>query len=224
MAMTRLLFAPPWPLCAASLLILLASGCSVLRPTATEQPSFYSLDSVHIEAPETARAPATLSITAPTLIVNPPHAASGFNSQRIVFTRNAHKLEYYAHSEWVDTPARMVAPLIVAAVGNSGAFRAAVLTPSAADADLRLDTEILRLQHNLGAPTSHVRFTLRAYLVDNTTRQILAWRKFDETVAATSEDPYGAVVAANRAVRIVLEQLANFCGESATQWKTSAKH
>jgi len=29
--------------------------------------------------------------------------------------REPHKLEYFAHSEWVDPPARMLAPLIVAA-------------------------------------------------------------------------------------------------------------
>ena len=212
----------PWRLVASSLLIMLATGCSALRPAATEQPSFYSLDSVRIEAKALTQAAATRPITAPTLIISPPHAASGFNSQRIVYTRGAHKLEYYAHSEWVDTPARMVAPLIVSALGNSGAFRAVVLTPSAAAGDLRLDSEILRLQHALNSTPSHVRFTLRAYLVDNTTRQILAWHEFDETLVATREDPYGAVVAANRAVQNVMEKLAHFCSEAVARWQPAS--
>jgi len=67
-------------------------------------------------------------------------------------------------NEWVDTPARMLAPLIVAAVENSGTFRAVVLTPSAATGDLRLDTGIMRLQHDFGSQPSRVRFTLRAYI------------------------------------------------------------
>lgn len=209
----------PWRLGAASLSIMLATGCGALRPAAMEQPSFYSLDSVRIEARALTQKPATLPIKAPTLIISPPHAASGFNSQRIVFTRVTHKLEYYAHSEWVDTPARMIAPLIVSALGNSGAFRAVVLTPSAAAGDLRMDSEILRLQHDLNSTPSQVRFTLRAYLVDNTTRQVLAWHEFDETLAATSEDPYGAVGAANRAVKDVMEQLARFGSEAAAQWQ-----
>ena len=103
---------------------------------------------------------------APTLIVNPPHAAAGFDSRRIIYVRELHKLEYFAHSEWVDTPARMLAPLIVAALENGGAFRAVVLTPSAASGDFRLDTEIVRLQHEFGTGPSRVRFTLRAYLVE----------------------------------------------------------
>jgi cholesterol transport system auxiliary component len=203
-------------LLAAVLSLLAVCACGALGPTTTPHPAFYSLERARGAAP--AAAPAA----APTLIVNPPHAAAGFDSQRIIYVREAHKLEYFAHSEWVDTPPRMLAPLLVAAVENTGAFRAVVLTPSAAAGELRLDTEILRLQHDFGSPPSRVRFTLRAYIVDNTTRRVLAWREFDETVAAASEDPYGGVVAANRAVQAVLEHLASFCAEAAGNWQAPA--
>jgi len=220
--MIKLSFARLPGLCAIGLFFALTGGCSALRPTATPQPSLYSLDSAHSDDRAATRMPATLSVVAPTLIVNPPHAASGFDSQRIVYVREAHKLEHFAHSEWVDTPARMVAPLIVAAIEGGGTFRAVVLTPSAAAGDLRLDTEIMRLQHEFGSQPSRVRFTLRAYIVVNATRRVLAWREFDETVAATSEDPYGGVVAANRAVQAVLEQLASFCQNAAGNWYSPA--
>jgi cholesterol transport system auxiliary component len=202
--------------------VALTGGCGAFGPTTTPQPSFYSLDSVRIQTLAPVRAQSTASQTAPTLIVNPPHAATGFDSQRIIYVRKAHKLEYFAHNEWVDTPARMIAPLIVAAVENSGAFRAVVLTPSAAAGDLRLDAEIVRLQHDFASEPSRVRFTLRAYIVDNTTRRVLAAREFDETVAAASEDPYGGVVAANRAVQTVLERVADFCKEAAGGWQPPA--
>lgn len=195
-------------------LLLLFGGCGSLSPSATPQPSFHSLDNAPATTGRVTRASATLPSTLPTLIVNPPHAAPGFDSQRIIYSREAHTLEYYAHSEWIDPPARMLAPLIVTAIDRSAAFRAVVLTPSAATGDLRLDTEIVRLQHELGEQPSHVRFTLRAYLVNNSTRQILARREFDETVAVTSETPYGSVVAANLAVQTALENLAAFCAEA----------
>ena len=201
--------------CAAALLLTLAGGCGVLSPTTTPQPSFYSLDNARFEARTATLPPAALPQTAPTLIVNPPHVASGFTSQRIIYVREAHKLEYFAHSEWVDPPARMLAPLIVAAIENSGTFRAVVLTPSAAAGDMRLDTEIIRLQHEFHTRPSQVRFTLRAYLVEDKTRRVLAWREFDATVPAASEDPTGGVAAANRAVQIVLENLSTFCAEVA---------
>lgn len=215
-------------LVAASLILALAAGCGAIRPKATSQPAYYSLDSGMLESRSDATLPPTLPPSALTLIVNPPHAASGFDSQRILYVRTDHRLEYFAHSEWVDTPARMLAPLIVTAVERSGAFRAVVLTPSAAAGDLRLDSEIVRLQHEFGGqpggqpganPSSRVRFTLRVYLVDNSTRRVLAWREFDATESSASEDPYGGVIAANRAVRKVLLQLANFCAETARQRK-----
>ena len=109
----------------------------------------------------------------------------------------------------------MLAPLLVAAIESTGAFRAVVLTPSAAAGDLRLDTEIVRLQHEFLTQPSRVRFTLRAHFVDDKTRRVLAWREFDTAVPAASEDPYGGVVAANRAVQTVLENLAVFCAEAA---------
>ena len=201
-------------LCAAGVFLTLAGGCGALSPTTTPQPSFYALDNARIEARATTL-PAAAPQTAPTLIVNPPHAASGITSQRIIYVREAHKLEYFAHSEWVDPPARMLAPLIVAALENSGAFRAVVLAPSAAAGDLRLDTEIIRLQHEFHVQPSRVRFTLRAYVVEDKTRRVLAWREFDATVPAASENPYGGVVAANQAVQTVLENLSAFCVEAA---------
>ena len=205
----------------AGLLLTLPGGCGALFPTTTTpQPSFYSLDSARGAAP--ASVPLTAPAAAPTLIINPPHAGAGFDSSRIIYVRETHKLEYFSHNEWVDTPARMLAPLIVAAVENSGKFRAVVLTPSAAAGDLRLDTEIVRLQHDFGSQPSRVRFTLRAYMVDNTTRRVLASREFDETVAAASRDPYGGVVAANRAVQTVLENLASFCATAAGNWQSPA--
>jgi len=219
--MTGSSFARPCRLGAAGLLLTLAGGCGALFPTTTTmQPSFYSLDNARAAAP--ASVAPTVPASAPTLIINPPHAAAGFDSSRIIYVRETHKLEYFSRNEWVDTPARMLAPLIVAAVENSGTFRAVVLTPSAATGDLRLDTEIVRLQHDFGSQPSRVRFTLRAYIVDNTTRRVLASREFDETVAAASRDPYGGVVAANRAVQVVLEHLASFCATAAGNWQPPA--
>ena len=194
----------------------LASGCSALTPTAGEHGSRYSLDGMPVA---TSTAPAA----GPTLVVSPPHAAAGFDSPRMMYIREAHKLEYFANSEWIDTPARMLAPLIVAAAERSGAFRAVVLTPSAASGKLRLDTEVIRLQHEfLGSP-SRVRFTLRVQIVDNASRRVLASREFESVAEAPAENPRGGVLAANRAVQGVLDQLAAFCAASEPDWRLATK-
>jgi cholesterol transport system auxiliary component len=194
---------------AAALSVLALGACSALHPVPPAPANFYTLDSGN----SIALAPAPAG--AATLIVNPPHAAAGYDSSRILYVRSGHKLEYFANSQWVDPPARMLAPLLVAALAGSGAFRAVVLTPSAAAGDLRLDVEIVRLQQDFSAQPSNVRFTLRAYLVDDRSRAVLAWREFDASVPSVSEDPYGGVQAANLAVQKVLADVATFCVEVA---------
>lgn len=191
------------------LALLALGGCNTLRTVAVPPPSFHMLDSMRTAGP-----PSTPNPAAPTLIVNPPHAAAGFDSQRIIYVREAHKIEYFAHSEWVDPPARMLIPLLVGALEATGAFRAVVPTPTAAAGQLRLDTEIVRLQHEFGTAPSRVRFTLRATLVDEKARRVLAAREFETAVNAASDDPPGGVAAANLAVQIVLGNLATFSAEA----------
>ncbi len=211
-----------WRVGATAMTLLLATGCGVLPPKSPPPPAFFTLDGTLADSAfsaKTDRDPATMVASAPTLIVNPPQAGAGFDHRGIVYVRRAQQLETFADSKWVDTPARMLAPLIVAAVDRGGAFRAVVSTPSTAAGDLRLDTEIVRLQHEFGALPSRVRFTLRATITDNLSRRVLARRDFDETVTAASEDAYGGVVAAHRATHKVLVSLADFCEETARNWR-----
>lgn len=206
---------------AGSLLISLMAGCAALGSSAPPPLSFYALDNAHITENAASR-PAPLALTAPatalTLAVNPIHAASGFNSQHMIYTREAHQLEHFAHSQWIDTPARMLAPLIVSALENSGTFRAVILSPSSASSDLRLHSEIVRLQQEFDSSPSRVRFTLRAYIIENKSRRIVAVREFDASVATTSDEPPAGVIATNRAVHSVLEQLASFCSAASRHW------
>lgn len=191
----------------AMLCAMALSGCTLLKPGATEPPAFYALNAVPT-AP--LRAPDNTTRTLPTLIITPTHAAAGFNSQRIIFLRNENQLEYFAHSEWVETPARMLGPLLASCLEDTGVFGAVVVTPAGASGDLRLETEIIRLQHNFQTSPSRVQFTLRAFLLDDKTRRVLAWREFRGEAASASETPQGGVAAANQVVQTVLVELAQF--------------
>jgi cholesterol transport system auxiliary component len=198
--------------------VVLASGCSTLLPAPQPQPSYYALDGVPNEALAAGTPSASTSVK-PTIIINNPRAAAGYDTKHIIYTRQAHKLEYFAHSEWVDSPTHMLAPLMLNAVERSGAFNAVVLSPTNIVGDFRLDTEIVRLQQEFDSQPSKVRFTLRAYLVNIATRKVMAVREFDETAIAKSDDPYGGVIAANQAVQAVLDKLTAFCSEASMQSK-----
>lgn len=193
----------------SGLALLAISACSLLQPITPPFPNFYVLEG--ISGKTSPPAPAS----APTLIVSPPHAAAGFDSQRMIYLREPYKLEHFAQSEWIEPPARLLAPLIVDAIVRTGAFRAVVLTPSTAAGDFRLDSEIIRLQQDFRSRPGSVRLTLRATLIDENTRRVVAWREFDQSVATKSEDPYGGVIAANRALQNTLEKLADFAAETA---------
>lgn len=200
---------------AAAGLALLAGCASSLLPPAPPLPAQYTLDGAgDSAAPSSTRTPA---LGAPTLAVSAPRAAPGLDSRGIIYLRQPHAVEVYAQSQWVDTPAQMLAPLIVDALQRTGAFAAVLRAPSAASAELRLDTELLRLQQDFGVTPSRVHLSLRAVLVDTGSRRVLAWREFDASVAAPSEDAYGGVRAANQAARQLLIELATFTAQAAAK-------
>jgi cholesterol transport system auxiliary component len=188
----------------------------MLLPANLPPPTLFSFDS-----PETAMQmePATpIKVGAPTLIVSIPRAAPGFDSYQIVYIRHAHTFEYFRQSQWVDTPANMLAPLVVTALERCGGFNAVVRSPTSVAGKLRLDLEIVRLQNEFLLLPSQAHFTLRAHLLDTVSRQVVAWREFDALVPAASEDPYGSVLAAKSAVNSVIKELVLFCRQTAADF------
>jgi cholesterol transport system auxiliary component len=198
-------------LCAGfcGLAVALLTGCGAsLLPKPPAAPVRYTLDGA---APRLiARAPAA---DAPVLVVAMPRAAPGHDSVHMVYLQQPQALASFAFNEWVDTPARMLAPLLVRTLQDSGAFRAVLLAPSAASGDLRLETELIRLQQDFSARPSQLRLTLRAVLLDSATRRVIAWREFDQIEPAATDDPAGGVAAAHVATQRLLAALAAFGAE-----------
>ncbi|MDQ2694884.1 MAG: ABC-type transport auxiliary lipoprotein family protein [Pseudomonadota bacterium] len=148
------------------------------------------------------------------LVVALPNAQPGFDTQYIAYTREPLAIDYYTKSQWADTPARMLLPLVVRAMEASGLFRAVVVPPTPASGDLRLEVDIIRLQHEFYDRPSQVRLTVRAKLFDVATSHVLATQLFEAGEPAASEDAYGGVQAANQAVRRILGELVDFVAAS----------
>ena len=83
--------------------------------------------------------------------------------------------------------------------------------------ELRLDTELVRLYQDFQTRPSQLVLVLRATLVHDKTRRVLALRQFEVRVASASEDPQGGVHAANLALQQVLGELSTFLGEAASR-------
>lgn len=186
------------------LLILALVGCTpaVLEP-GPALGSTYVLDAAIDPPPE--RKPGRL-----VLVVALPEAEPGFDSRRIAYTRTPLALDYYTKSEWADTPGRMIAPLLVRALEQSGGLAAVVAAPTPVAGDVTLGLDVIRLQQEFFQQPSQSRLTLRAKLYDNSSRDVLATKLFETVEPAPSENAYGGVLAANAALKRLLGDITDW--------------
>jgi cholesterol transport system auxiliary component len=140
----------------------------------------------------------------------------------MAYLKQDYRLDFYADHEWVDTPAVMLGPLLVKALQGSGAFGAVSEEASGISADLRLHTVIESLYQDFRVRPSQARVELRVQVVEPERRRILATRVFADAEPSPSDDPYGGVVAANRALSRLLPQIADFAAETAGRLKATA--
>jgi cholesterol transport system auxiliary component len=185
----------------AGLWMVTATGC--LSPRNDSQPMHtYQLT---LDARQAEGRPADRN--GPVLLVSLPQADPGFDSQRMVYLKRQYELEYYAASQWADPPARMFAALLVQALGRTGAWRAVVPLPASIRGDYRLDSYGFVLQQEFVPPSGHVKAAVRVQLVDLKESRIVGARAFEAVESTPSEDAYGGVAAANRAIAALLDQI-----------------
>jgi cholesterol transport system auxiliary component len=202
-------FALAWLLPLGGALLNACSGSLLPQPTPT--PARYTLEA---DGPTGLMQPPAAA-WAPFLTVDTPRPMPGHDSHQMLYLRQPQQLESFAHHEWLDTPARMLAPQLVRALQNSGAFRAVQLAPTAAGGGWRLETEFLRLYQDFSQTPSLVRLSLRAVLIDSVTRQALGSSEFKVSVATTGDDPVAGARAAQAAALQLAEAVAQFCAKLA---------
>jgi cholesterol transport system auxiliary component len=195
---------------AAAAASALLAACGSLFAPGPPAPHFYTLDATApIAAPPRVEATASAGASAPVMVVALPRAAAGFDTDRIVYVLEAHRLQPYADSQWIDTPSKMLAPLISEALSRSGAFGAVLTAPSPATGQWELQSDIVRFQHEVVSARFH--FTLRVALIDKATRTVVLTRELDASAPVAGASPAAAVAAANIVVADVLQQMAMAC-------------
>ena len=181
---------------------LLLTACSGLQAPRVESARLYVLDARAATHLTGARSDQVLAISM-------PDAWPGFDTPQMAYVQHPLTLEYFATHRWADTPARLLKPLLTQPLAPH--FRAVVPSPGLIPADLRLDTELIRLQQDFTTRPSRIQLGLRAQLIDVKAKRVIAVKLFDESENAASDDAYGGVIAANRVLQRILEQLADFC-------------
>lgn len=185
------------------LLLLTLAGCA-LPQDHSPPPQAYLLEAGAFTPPPARRSSRKI------LLVTVSKEAAGFDSNRMAYTREPPKLDYYKDSVWSDTPAKMLLPILVQAFERSGAFKAVVSPPSPALADVRVDVDVIRLQQEFMTRPSQVRLIARLKAVEMKSGHVLETRLFEAVAPAPSEDAAGAARAANAAVQQLLNEMVPF--------------
>ncbi len=141
------------------------------------------------------------------LVVGVPQAAPGFDQPRMAYLRWPSEVSYYATHLWVDTPSRMLMPLMIRSLESTGVWRVVVPMPTVIRGDYRLDLSGFLVQQEFLQQPSRSRVQLRASLTDVNRQLILGARNFEAVEQAPTEDAYGGVLAANRATETMLRAM-----------------
>ena len=150
------------------------------------------------------------SISNKTILITTPVAAPGYESPSMIYVMVPYQLRSYANHHWVSSPAQLLLPLLANHVRARGYFKGVVTSPFAGGTTYQLSTQLLVLQQEFLQPESVVRLTMQATLMDGVTGKMMASRVFEAVVPAKSNNPYGGVLATNKAANQVLMQIARW--------------
>lgn len=181
--------------------IFLLSGCISLGPNSGPAQT-YILNKVN---PNCIRANKTSAV----LLVTQPVPAPAYSGPQMAYTLKCYQINYFANNRWVEPPNRMLQPLIVKSLQNTGHFKAVVSTPYVGSYQWRLDTELVELRQYFMECPSKVHLVVRARLL-NAQGILIAAKEFDICESACAENPYGGAIAANEAVSRMLYRLSVF--------------
>lgn len=142
------------------------------------------------------------------LVVNMPVAQPGFETPQMAYRQRPHEVSYYAAHQWAEPPARLLAPLVVQALEQTGQWRAIVSMPTSVRGDHRVDIDQVELIQLFLQTPSQVRLSLRLQVIKLPDHLVQGTRLFDVVEDASPDDAYGGAVAANRAVDRLVKEMA----------------
>jgi cholesterol transport system auxiliary component len=181
---------------------VLLSGC--LSPIKTAPLSTYTITNWK-QVPAPAHA-----VSRKTVVVMTPIASPGYRTADMIYVMIPFELRSFANNRWVAPPAELLLPLLENRIRRTGYFHAVVSAPFTGVANYQLNTRLLVLQQEFLQPQSAVRLKMQATIVSIATGRVIASRDFQAVVPADQNNPYGGVLAANKAAHGVMAQIARF--------------
>lgn len=180
--------------------IIVISGCSPVKTTINNQ---YQLSA--FSAKQVVSKPRDIVI-----LITTPEAVAGYQTEQMLYVKKAFQVEPFAKSAWVSPPGDMLYPLIVQSLQKTGYFFAVTSSPYVEEADYRLDTELLNLEQNFLKKPSIIDFSAKVVLTHIKDNRVLASRIINLKIPCPMDNPYGGVIAANRAVLQFTQNVTDF--------------
>lgn len=175
------------------------SGC--FSPVKVDLPKKYTLDpSLPVVAPST--------YSTSTLLVSTTKAAPGLSTQRMAYKQPHQQMAYYVHHQWWAAPHRLLTPLLLRTLQNTGYFHSVVDANSTAKANTQLDSQLLAFHADYSNPTSpQFVCTLQVSWINTATGKVIAAHTIHVTEPMNQMSPVAEAAAAQRATQHVLEQV-----------------
>lgn len=186
-------------------IVLTLTGCG-LSPVSSDPNATYLLNTLPSHIPDKHR-------DAGTIFVMTPQTQPSYNTTRMAYTVKPYQIAYFARSQWAETPAQMLQPLIVQSLQNTHYYHAVASAPYMGKYRYVLTTDIVKLQQNYVMHPVSAEFFVRAQLSQAATGQVIATKMIAVRVPIRCKTPYGGVMAANNATGKLLAELTNFCIE-----------
>lgn len=188
-------------------------GCSAISAVsgATEQLDAYTLGPVIAERRTAA--------TGNHLIVEEPTAPGAIATDRILVKPNRIQAQYLAGARWIDTAPVLIQTLLLQSLESAGGFRLVGRQAMGLMPDYTLMTEIRDFQAE--APPSNdgrdliVRVGLTLTLIRESDRSIVATKRVESVVAASSATAVPIVSAFDAAVSSALIEVISWVAASA---------
>lgn len=175
-----------------SLLLLLLAACSPVKTQVTNQYQLSEFGAKPWGAP-----PRHL-----TLMVSPPEAAAGYQTEQMLYIEHPFQVNVFAHNAWLSPPAAMLHPLLVKSLQHTHFFHAVTSNAYSETPDYRLDTHLLNLEQNFLTTPSVIDFSAKVVLTHAKDNRIIASHIFTQHIPCPSDTPLGGVIAANKAVQL----------------------
>lgn len=143
------------------------------------------------------------------LLVLQPETGPLYNSVEMAYSLYPYQVDYFVKNQWAEPPVQMLHPLILQTLENSHYF-SVVTAASNTKYDYILATQLMDLRQVFHRCGSFISLRMCAQLINNDTNEIIAVKQFCVTEKAPCCNPYGGVIAANRATSRLLAQLVPF--------------